>query len=109
MAEMAFICNIDVSPTGQIHGAAHVFSSRQPPGRAARVPAAGRPVGQRGGYRWTLDSGPALTGKFAVFTTWMPACCSPLNGVTTGLAWPGSQPRLNGRAGSLNQTPRWNW
>src|SRR5512146_1454490 len=39
----------------------------------------------------------------------MPACCSPLNGVTTGAGLPGSQPSLNGSFGSLNQTPRWNW
>src|SRR6266567_4900433 len=39
----------------------------------------------------------------------MPACCSPLNGVTTGEVCPGSQPSLNGRLGSLNQRPRWYW
>src|SRR5215469_15327 len=39
----------------------------------------------------------------------MPACCSPLNGVTAGIVAPGSQPRLNGTFGSLNQTPRWYW
>src|SRR5215467_12641787 len=39
----------------------------------------------------------------------MPAFCSPLNGVTIGAAAPGSQPRLNGTLGSLNQTPRWYW
>src|SRR5262249_54748666 len=57
----------------------------------------------------TWDSGPALTGNCAVFTTWMPACCSPLNGVTIGAGAPGSQPRLNGTLGLLNHTPRWNW
>src|SRR5260221_3387127 len=50
----------------------------KPPGRVARVPAARCPQGRCGDYRWTLDSGPALFGKLAVFTTWMPACCSPL-------------------------------
>src|SRR5215469_6123044 len=39
----------------------------------------------------------------------MPACCSPLNGVTIACVAPGSQPRLNGTLGSLNQTPRWYW
>src|SRR6516165_10249778 len=39
----------------------------------------------------------------------MPASCSPLNGVTIGEVAPGSQPRLNGTVGSLNQTPRWYW
>src|SRR5438552_2173505 len=39
----------------------------------------------------------------------MPAFCSPLNGVTVGTVAPGSQPRLNGTLGSLNQTPRWYW
>src|SRR5689334_5473325 len=39
----------------------------------------------------------------------MPAFCSPLNGVWTADGWPGSQPRLNGRLGSLNHRPRWNW
>src|SRR5215472_4352694 len=39
----------------------------------------------------------------------MPACCSPLNGVTIGLLAVGSQPRLNGVFGLLNHTPRWNW
>src|ERR1700759_5321303 len=39
----------------------------------------------------------------------MPACCSPLNGVTTGLVAPASQPSLNGRLGALNHRPRWNW
>src|SRR6516164_3200959 len=39
----------------------------------------------------------------------MPACCSPLNGVMMGEVAPGSQPRLNGTLGSLNQTPRWYW
>jgi hypothetical protein len=48
-------------------------------------------------------------GKFEVFSTWMPACCSPLNGVTTGAVLPFSQPSLKGRFGSLNQIPRWNW
>src|SRR5450756_8063 len=62
-----------------------------------------------GGHQLTLESGPALLGKPAVLTTWMPACCSPLNGVTTGLACPGSQPSLKGTFGLLNQTPRWNW
>src|SRR5579859_3210514 len=56
---------------------------------------------------FTRLSGPALSGKFDVFSTWMPACCSPLNGVTEGLACPGSQPRSNGSCGSLNQRPRW--
>src|SRR5215469_17784972 len=55
-------------------------------------------------YRWTRDSGPALTGNCAVLTTWTPACCSPLKGVTIGAVAPGSQPRLNGTFGSLNQT-----
>src|SRR5215469_16747603 len=39
----------------------------------------------------------------------MPACCSPLNGVTVGEVAPGSQPSWNGRFGSLNQSPRWYW
>src|ERR1017187_6194555 len=39
----------------------------------------------------------------------MPACCSPLNGVTTGVFAPGSQPRLNGVRGLLNHSPRWYW
>src|SRR5690348_13223386 len=39
----------------------------------------------------------------------MPAFCSPLNGVMAGFARPGSQPRLNGRLGSLNHSPRWYW
>src|SRR5579863_5198415 len=60
-------------------------------------------------HRWTWDSGPALTGSSEVFTTWMPASCSPLNGVTVGEVAPGSQPRLNGTLGLLNQTPRWYW
>src|SRR5580704_19129180 len=39
----------------------------------------------------------------------MPACCSPLNGVTTGAGAPGSQPSRNGSLGSLNHRPRWYW
>jgi hypothetical protein len=31
---------------------------------------------------WTLNSGPASFGKFEVLSTWIPALCSPLNGVT---------------------------
>src|SRR5438105_4515523 len=57
----------------------------------------------------TCDRGPALSGKLLVLSTWMPACCSPLNGVTIGLDAPGSHPRLNGTLGSLNQRPRWYW
>ena len=48
-------------------------------------------------------------GKFEVFSTWMPAFCSPLNGVMTGDVAPGSHPRLNGTWGSLNHRPRWYW
>src|ERR1700722_17396865 len=47
--------------------------------------------------------------KLAVFSTWMPACCSPLNGVTTGTEAPDSQPRLNGVRGLLNHRPMWVW
>ena len=32
-----------------------------------------------------------------------------MNGVMIGLVAPGSQPRLNGTFGLLNQRPRWNW
>ena len=41
----------------------------------------------------------------------MPACCSPLNGVTIGcVSGPlGSQPSWYGRFGSLNHSPRWYW
>src|SRR5215472_17595564 len=39
----------------------------------------------------------------------MRGSCSRLNGVTAGMVAPGSQPRLNGTLGSLNQTPRWYW
>src|SRR5260370_26101296 len=41
----------------------------------------------------------------------MPACCSPLNGVTIGcVSGPlGSQPRWYGRLGSLNHSPMWYW
>src|SRR6516162_9737401 len=60
-------------------------------------------------YRWTCDSGPAAVGKLAVFSTWMPAFCSPLKGVMTGDVAPGSHPRLNGTLGSLNHTPKWYW
>src|SRR6266480_7679089 len=54
----------------------------------------------------TCDSGPALSGKLLVFSTWIPACWTPLNGVMIGLVWPGSQPLLKGTLGSLNQRPR---
>ena len=54
----------------------------------------------------TCDSGPALSGKLLVFSTWIPACWAPLNGVMIGLVWPGSQPLLKGTLGSLNQRPR---
>jgi hypothetical protein len=37
-----------------------------------------------------------LTGNWAVLSTWMPACCRPLKGVTTGVLMPFSQPSLNG-------------
>src|SRR5580692_11720474 len=47
--------------------------------------------------------------KLAVLSAWMPACCSPLNGVTTGTAAPASQPRLKGVRGLLNQRPMWVW
>jgi hypothetical protein len=60
-------------------------------------------------YAEIFDSGPALAGKLLVLSTWMPACCSPLKGVMTGLVLPGSQPSLNGTLGSLNQRPRWYW
>src|SRR6516225_11696853 len=61
--------------------------------------------------RCTRDSGPAPTGNWAVLSAWMPACCSPLNGVTIGcVPGPlGSQLRLNGTLGSLNHRPRWYW
>ena len=39
----------------------------------------------------------------------MPACCSPLNGVTAGAVAPGWQPSRNGVLGLLNHTPRWYW
>src|SRR5215469_3341005 len=55
------------------------------------------------------DRGPAFTGKFEVFSAWMPACCVPLKGVTIGLVDPGSQPMLNGVAGLFHHRPRWNW
>src|SRR6516164_7089293 len=64
---------------------------------------------RRLGQRCTCDSGPAPGRNCAVLSTWMPACCSPLNGVTTGCVAPGSQPRLKGRLGSLNHSPRWYW
>src|SRR5437868_8903935 len=54
----------------------------------------------------TCDSGPALSGKLLVFSTWIPACWTPLKGVMIGLVWPGSQPLLKGTLGSLNQRPR---
>jgi hypothetical protein len=41
-----------------------------------------------------------LTGNSAVLRTWMPACCSPLNGVTTG-AGAGDGPYSGGPAVSL--------
>src|SRR5436305_1706285 len=56
-----------------------------------------------------LGQRPGVVGEVGGVTTWMPACCSPLNGVTIGEGAPGSQPRLNGTLGLLNQTPRWNW
>src|SRR6516225_1517726 len=76
----------------------------------------GRGAGRQGGrpspagrQRCTWESGPAFTGNSEVLSTWMPACCSPLNGVTIGFGAPDSQPRLNGRLGSLNHSPRWYW
>src|SRR5947208_3256990 len=79
------------------------------PGPAERLGALRRPRCLSCAYREICDNGPALFGKFAVLTTWMPARCSPLNGVTMGAVTPGSQPRANGSLGLLNQTPRWNW
>ncbi len=60
------------------------------PGRGARGLAPGEAECSPGAHRCTWDSGPALTGNCAVFTTWMPAFCSPLNGVTIGEVAPGS-------------------
>ena len=40
-----------------------------------------------GTQRWTLDSGPASAGHFAVFTIWIPACCFPLKKARPAM-WP---------------------
>ncbi len=72
-----------------------------------RWPRPGGQTGRPSGGRATAV--PAFTGNWDVFRAWMPACCSPLNGVTAGAVAPGSQPSLNGVLGLLNHTPRWYW
>ena len=47
-------------------------------------------------------SGPWSLGKFWLLRTWMPALCSPLNGVTVA-----GQPALAASFGELNHRPRW--
>ena len=49
----------------------------------------------------TWRKGPKSLGKFAVFNTWIPALCSPLNGVTVF-----GQPAFAASAGELNHSPK---
>lgn len=58
-------------------------------------------AGRRPRYGLKLRSGPESAGKLAVLSTWMPALCVPLNGVTV-LA----QPALAAALGEPNQIPR---
>src|SRR5215472_19008845 len=80
------------------------------PARTHRCVLAGKPFALRLRDDYlTCDSGPFLTGNWEVLSAWIPACCSPLNGVTIGAVAPGSQPMLNGVLGLLNHKPMWNW
>ncbi|MDT5043600.1 MAG: phospholipase/carboxylesterase [Actinoplanes sp.] len=47
-------------------------------------------------------SGPFRSAKLRVLMAWIPAVCSPLNGVTVA-----GQPALTASAGELNQKPTW--
>src|SRR5215469_1866365 len=80
------------------------------PARTHRCVLAGKPFALRLRDDYlTCDSGPLLTGNCEVFSAWIPACCSPLNGVTIGAVAPGSQPMLNGTLGLFHHRPMWNW
>jgi hypothetical protein len=58
------------------------------------------PSGYGVGLTW--ESGPWRSGKLLVFSTWTPALCSPLNGVTTL----GLPPAFSASFGELNHRPK---
>jgi hypothetical protein len=61
------------------------------------------PSGLGYGVGLTRESGPWRSGKLLVFSTWTPALCSPLNGVTTL----GLPPAFSASFGELNHRPKW--
>ena len=59
------------------------------------------PRSRRVSYGLTKNNGPCKSGKLPVFRTWIPALCSPLNGVVSA-----GQPAFLASSDELNQRPR---